>query len=163
MLCTRMQSHWDKVYSLKALDEVSWYEQTPALSLEIIEKNTKSKDDAILDIGGGDSMLGECLLRGGYTNITVLDISEEALKRAKDRLGGDADRIKWVVSDMLKYEPEQEFSVIHDRAAFHFLVGEGKTAQYASIVAGGLAQEGTFVVGTFSTEGPTSCSGLGIQ
>jgi cyclopropane fatty-acyl-phospholipid synthase-like methyltransferase len=121
-----------------------------------IPKNAK-----IIDIGGGDSNLVDFLLAEGYTNLSVLDISEAAILRAQERLGAEASRVKWVVCDILEFKPTEKYDVWHDRAAFHFQTETAKIDTYLNIVKN--AVNGMVIIGTFSTDGPTKCSGLEIQ
>lgn len=156
------KQHWEKIYGTKQLTEVSWYQPKPEISLNFIVKAGVPKDAAIIDIGGGDSFLADSLLEMGYTDITVLDISEAALLRAKKRLGSDENKIKWIVSDVTAFTPEREYALWHDRAAFHFLTSSDDVEIYISIAAKAVEQNGTAVIGTFSENGPTKCSGINI-
>jgi ubiquinone/menaquinone biosynthesis C-methylase UbiE len=157
------KEHWEKLYSTKQLTEVSWYQPTPAVSLEFIREFRLKKDAAIIDVGGGDSYLADHLVNDGYTNITVLDISEAAINRAKKRLGEKANRINWVVSDITEYHPDRKFDFWHDRAAFHFLTTEEQVNKYLAIANKAISADGKIVIGTFSENGPTRCSGLPIK
>src|SRR6187200_788122 len=111
------KSHWEKIYASKRQDEVSWYQPTPEVSLDFINELNIPKDAAIIDVGGGDSYLADNLLATGFTNITVLDISEVAIKKAKQRLGKNAEKIKWIVSDISELVSTKQFDCWHDRAA----------------------------------------------
>ena len=115
------KEHWQHIYSTKLPKEVSWTEEKPVTSLELIAKFDLPKFAKIIDIGGGDSLLVDFLLHEGYTNITVLDISAAAIDRAKMRLGKNAHRVKWIVSDIKDFTPTESYDLWHDRAAFHFL------------------------------------------
>ncbi len=116
-----IQEHWEKVYQSKTPDQVSWTQAIPQSSLDLINSFYIDKTASIIDIGGGDSTLVDCLLELGYSNITVLDISNKALQRAKDRLGDKADKVQWIVSDITQFNPPQSYDIWHDRAVFHFL------------------------------------------
>ena len=118
------KSHWENIYQTKDISTVSWYQPTPSTSLDLIAEMDLDKEAAIIDIGGGDSFLPDFLLKLGYTNISVLDISEKALENAKSRLGEDAKKINWIVSDITKFSPKEKYDLWHDRAAFHFLTEE---------------------------------------
>jgi len=156
------KKHWENIYRTKALNEVSWYQPIPETSLNFIENAHISKDSAIIDVGGGDSFLVDNLLKQGYTNITVLDISEAAIDRAKVRLGLDAFRVKWVVSDVLDFNQIKVFDLWHDRAAFHFLTNPKEIEKYSAIVSKAIKINGQLIVGTFSESGPKKCSGIEI-
>ena len=145
------------------MNEVSWFQQEPTTSLALIQKNTQSKDDAIIDVGGGDGFLVDNLLELGYTNITVLDISANAINKAKERLGINADKVKWIVSDITDFIPAEQYDVWHDRAAFHFLTEHSEIQNYTQSAAKGLKENGTLIIGTFSETGPLKCSGIEIK
>ena len=143
------KEHWEKIYSEKELTEVSWYQPTPETSIQLIVENS-SKDDAIIDIGAGDSFLVDNLLELGYTNISVLDISANAISRAKKRLGDKADLVTWIISDVTEFIPTTEYDLWHDRAAFHFLRDEVDVKCYKNAVNKGLSQNGNVIIGAFS-------------
>lgn len=157
------KEHWENIYSTKALNEVSWYQPTPETSLSIIEETNTPKDAAIIDIGGGDSFLVDHLLKAGYTNITVLDISEKAIERAKTRLGNDANKIKWICVDAAQFKPSEQYDLWHDRAAFHFLTDIKEIENYTHTVYNNLTNNGNLVIGTFAKNGPLKCSGIEIS
>jgi 2-polyprenyl-3-methyl-5-hydroxy-6-metoxy-1,4-benzoquinol methylase len=156
------KEHWEKIYSEKELSEVSWYQPTPETSIQLIVENS-SKDDAIIDIGGGDSYLVDHLLTMGYKDITVLDISKNAIERAKKRLGDQANLVKWIVSDVTEFQPTAQYEIWHDRAAFHFLREEMDILCYKNSIDKALSQNGKAIIGTFSESGPIKCSGIEIQ
>jgi len=155
------KNHWEKVYSTKQPDEVSWTQEKPETCLNFIRSFNLPKSAAIIDIGGGDSKLADFLLEEGYTNISVLDISEHAIERAKKRLGPRADQVTWIVSDITEFNPVQSYDIWHDRATFHFLTKPEQISQYLEIAR--KAVTGYMVLGTFSDKGPDKCSGLEIK
>jgi 2-polyprenyl-3-methyl-5-hydroxy-6-metoxy-1,4-benzoquinol methylase len=157
------KEHWEKLYNNQQTNEVSWYQPTPTVSLDFIHEFRLSKDAAIIDVGGGDSYLADHLLNDGFTNITVLDISEVAINRAKKRLGTKAGLINWVVSDITEYKHDRQFDFWHDRAAFHFLTTEDEVNKYLAIANKAISTAGKIVIGTFSENGPIKCSGLPIK
>ena len=113
------KEHWENIYGTKELKDVSWFQPLPETSLNFLKEFNVPKNAAIIDVGGGDSLLVDHLLAEGYTDISVLDISEKALERAKSRLGEKASHIKWIVSDASEFKPERKYDFWHDRAAFH--------------------------------------------
>jgi len=157
------RSHWDKVYSNRAENEVSWFQPYPKTSIEFVELFDLPIDANIIDIGGGDSYFVDALLDKGYKNIYVLDISENAIKRAKERLGERASKVHWIISDIADFKPTLQFDFWHDRAAFHFLTTEDKIYKYVSIAEDSIKKNGYLVLGTFSELGPQKCSGLDIK
>ncbi len=155
------KQHWETVYETKSPDQVSWTQEVPKTSLDFIQSFGMDKTARIIDIGGGDSNLVDFLLDAGYKDITVLDISEKAIDRAKERLGDRAEKVNWIVSDVTEFEPDTSYDIWHDRAAFHFLTSPGQITKYSETVK--KAVTGFVIVGTFSTNGPTKCSGLDIK
>jgi len=156
-----VKQHWEKVYETKSPGEVSWTQTVPQTSLDLIHSFQLSKAARIIDVGGGDSKLVDHLLAEGFEDITVLDISAKALDKAKQRLGERADKVKWIVSDITSFEPENSFEVWHDRAAFHFLTTKEQVEKYISIVHRFVTSY--LIIATFSDAGPKKCSGLDIQ
>jgi SAM-dependent methyltransferase len=152
------KEHWEDIYDTKALNEVSWYEPTPEISLQLIENLSISKSAKIIDIGGGDSFLVDNLLALGYQNITVLDISKNAIQRAKKQLGTQAKNVKWIVADAANFNPTEMYDLWHDRAAFHFLTQKPEIENYVKT-----AENGFLIIGTFAKDGPEKCSGIEIK
>jgi 2-polyprenyl-3-methyl-5-hydroxy-6-metoxy-1,4-benzoquinol methylase len=156
------KEHWEKVFETKAETEVSWYQKMPKTSLDFISKLNITKEAKIIDIGGGDSYLVDALLEQGYTNITVLDISAKAIERLKNRLGAKANKVTFIVSDILDFNPKETYDLWHDRASFHFQTDAHQIEKYAGIVSKAIVNNGHMVIGTFSENGPKKCSGLDI-
>lgn len=157
------KDHWNKIYNEKQPHEVSWTQPIPTTSLNFIEEFNIPKDANIIDIGGGDSKLLDFLLMQGYQNITVLDISEKAINRAKHRLGSHASKVQWIISDINEFVPSEKYDYWHDRAAFHFLTTENEIDHYYSLSMSALNNNGLMTIGTFSEKGPDKCSGLPIK
>ena len=157
------QQHWDNVYSTKAEDEVSWFQHYPTTSMQFVALFNLPLDANIIDIGGGDSHFVDALIEKGYQNIYVLDISANAIERAKKRLGERSTKVQWIVADVTGFEPPVQFDFWHDRAAFHFLTTEEKIYKYVSIAEDAIKKNGNLILGTFSEHGPTKCSGLEIK
>ena len=124
------KQHWESIYQSKQSNEVSWFQPTPETSLAFIKQFNVPLNAKIIDVGGGDSLLVDHLLKLGYQNITVLDISESALSRAKQRLSDNAGKINWIVADASEFEPTELYDFWHDRAAFHFLTEEKEIENY---------------------------------
>ena len=155
------KQHWEKIYETKQPNEVSWTQDIPETSLDFIHSFKLPKSAKIIDIGGGDSKLVDHLLLEGFTNITVLDISTASLERAKKRLGDKAATVQWIEADIREFVPKEKYDLWHDRAAFHFLTEKEDVMEYLKLVR--KAVNGYMIVGTFSPEGPTKCSGLSIR
>ena len=154
------KSHWEKIYSEKSPQEVSWTQEIPETSIKFFNDFKLSKTSPIIDIGGGESKFVDYLLEEGYQNISVLDISENAIKRAKDRLGKKSKNIEWIVCDINDFNPKKKYALWHDRAVFHFLTSNVEINRYVENVK---QNSENFIVGTFSTSGPKKCSGLEIS
>jgi 2-polyprenyl-3-methyl-5-hydroxy-6-metoxy-1,4-benzoquinol methylase len=157
------KQHWDKIYLSKTPDQVSWTQRVPQTSLDFIHSFRLPKNAAIIDVGGGDSKLVDFLLDEGYTNITVLDISIEAIKKTQARLGKSASNVKWITLEVTEFKPPHKYDVWHDRATFHFLTTTEQIEKYVNLAARSLNTGGYISMGTFSNNGPTKCSGLEIK
>ena len=153
------KSHWEKIYKEKSPQEVSWTQETPTTSIDFFNDFKIQKDDPIIDVGGGESKFVDYLIDNGYKNISVLDISENAINNAKKRIGSRSKFINWIICDINEFEPEENYVVWHDRAVFHFLTSQVEIDRYVRKVK--LNTE-NFIIGAFSTLGPKKCSGLDI-
>ena len=168
------KEHWENVYRSKSPDEVSWYQQEPTVSLQLISSAPLSLDAPIIDIGGGASTLVDKLCDEGYTNISVLDVSGCALAHTRERLaakfavrmaGGlvdGADAIEWFEEDVTCFKPPHRFMLWHDRAVFHFLTDKADRDRYVGVLKQALEPGGHLVIMTFAIDGPLKCSGLEI-
>jgi 2-polyprenyl-3-methyl-5-hydroxy-6-metoxy-1,4-benzoquinol methylase len=157
------KKHWERIYQTKELKEVSWYQPSPKIAMYFLKKFDLPKASKIIDIGGGDCLLVDHLLEMGFHNITVLDISEAAIERAKCRLGEKANKVKWIVADATDFKPEEKYDFWHDRAAFHFLTDDQGISDYLTTAAESINSSGIMVIGTFSDKGPEKCSGLEVR
>lgn len=156
------KEHWENVFTTKKETEVSWYQNEPKTSIQLIQACKVAKDAKIIDIGGGDSYLIDSLLELEYTNLYLLDISQAAIDRAKLRLGDRAKEVTFIVSDSLHFQSEEKFDIWHDRASFHFFTDAKDIEQYRLNVIANTSQNAHLIIGTFSEEGPLKCSGLPI-
>jgi SAM-dependent methyltransferase len=157
------RAHWDKIYQNKTPDQLSWTEDIPVTSLAFIDSFRLSPDARIIDVGGGESRLADCLLDKGFRDITVLDISAEALRCARERLGERAGLVRWIVADIAEFSPEHPYDVWHDRATFHFLTMRPQVTRYLSSARIAVPAGGYLVIGSFSDKGPERCSGLPVH
>jgi 2-polyprenyl-3-methyl-5-hydroxy-6-metoxy-1,4-benzoquinol methylase len=156
------QAHWDGVYRTKREDEVSWFQASPTVSLELIHAAGIERRASIIDVGGGASRLVDALVDQGFANVTVLDVSEAATQTAKARLGARAADVTWIVADVTQWRPGHTYDVWHDRAAFHFLTAPEDRAAYAQRVLRAVRPGGHVIIGTFALDGPERCSGLPV-
>jgi len=162
MTTTDRKAHWENVYTTKGEAEVSWFQETPVPSLELLELVGAQPSSAIIDIGGGASRLVDCLLAQGFENITVLDLSATALASARARLGDKGGKVKWIAADATEWQPPENYDVWHDRAAFHFLTCEEEQNAYIQRLKQALRRGGHAIIGTFAPDGPEKCSGLPV-
>ncbi len=156
------QAHWEKVYTTKGENEVSWFQQSPAPSFELIAQAGATQASAIIDIGGGAARLVDHLVEQGFEDVTVLDLSDAALEAARRRLASRAGRVRWIVADATAWEPAKAYDVWHDRAAFHFLTDEQDRAAYVARLTRGVKAGGHAIIATFALDGPEKCSGLPV-
>ena len=157
------QQHWETVYSSKATDRVSWFQQHAASSLRLIQ-GCAAADAQIIDVGGGASVLVDNLLDAGYRNLTVLDLAESALATSRARLGARAQSVQWIAADITRAElPPAHYDVWHDRAVFHFLTDPADRARYVEQVLKSVKPGGHVIVAAFGPGGPLQCSGLDVM
>lgn len=163
MAPTKRQEHWEGIYEKNQGTHPSWFQEVPQASLDFLNDLDLPLSAHFIDIGGGDSLLVDHWLAAGYTHISVLDISEKALARAKTRLGDLATNVQWIVSDIADFIPFEPIDLWHDRAAFHFMNTDQDVENYMACLRKGLRPGGVVIIGTFSVDGPTSCSGLPVR
>lgn len=156
-------THWQNVYATKSETEVSWFQASPTISLEMIRAASPDRAAAIIDIGGGASRLVDALLQDGYRNLAVLDLSANALDAAKKRIGATASKVDWIVDDATTWRPAKTWDIWHDRAAFHFLTDPHDRAAYVERLRSAVAPDGQVIIATFAPDGPEKCSGLPVQ
>jgi SAM-dependent methyltransferase len=158
------QAHWEKIYTTKAPDEVSWFSPHLKTSLKLIQRVECGPFASIIDMGGGESTLIDDLIARGYRNVTVMDISHTAIEHTKKRLGARSETVTWLVADIMQAKlPAETYDVWHDRAVFHFLTEPAQRATYVRQVTSSVKRGGHVIVGTFGPAGPTMCSGLHVM
>lgn len=156
-------THWDHVYATKGEAEVSWFQDSPTISLELIRAANPNPGASAIDIGGGASRLVDALLLRGYRDLAVLDLSAHALDAAKRRIGHAASMVDWIVADATAWQPAKTYDIWHDRAAFHFLTEARDRAAYVARLRSAIASGGHVIIATFALDGPEKCSGLPVQ
>lgn len=156
------KQHWENVYSTRSPLDVSWYQAEPRLSLELIAASGVGKDAAIIDVGGGASLLVDRLLELGFRNPAVLDLAGNALAHARRRLGAAAAAVEWYEEDVTRFAAPHRFDLWHDRAVFHFLTQPGDRENYVKALRRAVAPGGHVVMAAFALGGPTRCSNLDI-
>jgi len=156
------KKHWENVYQNKSPFEVSWYQKDPSRSFQLIANTGIALDAPVIDIGGGASMLVDKLCKSGYTRVSVLDISAQALAHAKHRLAENVSAVQWYEEDVTRFDPPHRFALWHDRAVFHFLTGREDRESYIKVLKQALELHGHLIMMTFATDGPKKCSGLDI-
>lgn len=154
--------HWQGIYAGKSAPSVSWYQDTPRTSLDLIHETGLGHDAAIVDVGGGASTLVDHLLAEGFTRLSVLDIASAGLEQARVRLGAKADKVLWLTEDATTWRPGATFDLWHDRAVFHFLTDPSDRAGYRAALGNALRPGGWVILATFALDGPEKCSGLPV-
>jgi ubiquinone/menaquinone biosynthesis C-methylase UbiE len=158
------KQHWEQVYTTKPSDSVSWFQEHADQSLRLINKTGLGKDAAIIDVGGGASILVDELVAEGYSDLTVFDLSKAALSVAKQRLGKQSDAVHWIEGDITCAEfPSHRFDIWHDRAVFHFLTTPSDRLAYVDRVMRAVRPGGHVIIATFGEDGPEKCSGLPVM
>lgn len=150
--------HWDTVYGTKRPQDVSWFQESPATSIRLLSRYAAA-DGSVIDVGAGESVLADSLLASGWPDVTVLDVSGEAVAAVQERLAG-TQGVSFIVADLLDWRPERQYDAWHDRAVLHFLVDPAQQGRYAGVSADAIRPGGVAVLGTFATDGPAQCSGL---
>ncbi len=163
LLKTNRKTHWENVYTQKGPEEVSWFQTLPEISLQFLVEIGISHDDKIIDVGAGSSVFVDELIKKGYRDITVLDISSKALQHSKERLGERAQKVKWVEADITNFEPKDQYSLWHDRAVLHFLTAKKDRENYVRVLETVLKSGGHVIIATFNLNGPPKCSGLPVE
>jgi SAM-dependent methyltransferase len=158
-----LKSHWENIYSSKNEDGVSWFQEYPKTSIDLIKKYSKSNSTSIIDIGSGRSRILKKLIENEYDDLTYLDISKEACSKSKISLGNKQDLVQWHVANVLDFNTEKNFSIWHDRAVFHFLTSKEDKEKYKQVALQNILKGGFLILGTFSENGPEKCSGLNIS
>ena len=153
--------HWDDAYSTRGTEAVSWFQSEPTISLELIGSLSLDRATPIVDVGGGASVLADRLLTRGFSDISVLDVSDVALRAGRQRIG-DTTSVKWLHEDILSWSPARRYGLWHDRAVFHFLTDEEDQGVYLEKMRSALTPGGALVLATFADDGPEHCSGLPV-
>ncbi|WP_170473190.1 class I SAM-dependent methyltransferase [Ruegeria arenilitoris] len=156
------KDHWDRIYGAKVEADLSWHQDDPTVSLELMLQAGLTSKSAVVDIGAGTSRVVDRLLELGLCDISVLDLSDCAIKSARRRLGDRGKKVNWIVADVTTWKTTRVFDIWHDRAVFHFLVNPADRAAYIDRLSDSLALDGHAVIATFAPDGPTKCSGLDV-
>lgn len=155
------KTHWEKIYQTKKIDGVSWFQKTPSDSIELIQKYSNNKSEKIIDVGCGKGFLGDCLLDLNFKDITLVDISSNALEEVSDRLKNQS--LSFIETDILNFKSEYKYNIWHDRAVFHFIIKKSGIDKYISLCNKYIKRDGILIIGTFAEDGPLKCSGLEIK
>jgi SAM-dependent methyltransferase len=156
-------AHWEAIFAQHGDDELSWFQEEPTMSLELIEATSADRSAPIIDIGSGTSRLAGRLLDDGYEDVTVLEIASEAVERSEGRLGDRRGMVRWILGDVTELDDIGRFDLWHDRAVFHFLVEPQDRLRYVALARRSIVAGGHLVIGTFAPDGPTHCSGLQVR
>lgn len=163
MRVTERADHWETLYATAAPTEVSWYQREPATSLRLIQDLAVEPSASVIDVGAGEATLVDRLLDLGFTDLTVLDLSQHALTDVRERIGERARHVSFFHQDVLTWKPDRQYDIWHDRAVFHFLTERTSRNRYVEIAALAVRVGGSLVLATFAEDGPTHCSGLPVS
>lgn len=155
-----VEAHWQRVYAAPDPASASWHQALPRLSLELIERTGVDPAAAVIDVGGGTSLLVDHLLDRGFLDVTVLDVSARGIALSRERLGARSELATWLCEDVTALIPERQYTIWHDRALFHFLTDPVDRALYAAVLYEAVEPGGWVILGTFAPDGPDVCSGL---
>ena len=153
--------HWEKIYQTKKNDGVSWFQETPTESIELIKKYSSDDSDKIIDVGCGKGFLADNLLESKFKDITLVDISSNALSEINNRLKNQY--LSFIETDILDFKSDSKYDIWHDRAVFHFITENKSIDKYISLCNNYINRDGTLIIGTFAEDGPLKCSGLEIK
>lgn len=155
-----LEEHWNEAYRSRS-ESVSWFEASPTVSLALLE-GFASQRSGLIDVGSGASWLVKRLAEAGWRDLTALDVSSSALAMLRSGLGDYEDDVTFVTSDIQSFIPDRQYKVWHDRAVLHFLVDHYDREHYAKTVADSLGPGAIAIIGGFSPDGPSQCSGLAV-
>jgi len=155
-------AHWNAVYTRQRPGSSSWFQPSPDVSLQLLERAGMTAASCVIDIGGGDSELVDRLLDRGLTCVYVLDISHVALERARARLGARHRTVAWIEADVTSDWDVPTVEIWHDRALFHFLTDAEARRRYIDRLRRAVRAGGAVVIASFALDGPTRCSGLPV-
>ncbi len=156
------REHWESVYRRRSERDVSWFQPHAATSLRLIRRSGLGREEPLIDVGAGASVLVDELLQAGFRDVTVLDISDAAEQRARERLCAEAARVTWLVGDVTTFQAERSYALWHDRALFHFMTSADQRTGYVRALHAALRPGGQAIIATFAIGGPRRCSGLDI-
>jgi 2-polyprenyl-3-methyl-5-hydroxy-6-metoxy-1,4-benzoquinol methylase len=157
------REHWRSVYRSKRPGEVSWYQSSPAPSLDALDRIGAPATASLVDIGAGASVLADTLLDRGWSDVTLVDIAEPALEETRLRLGGRAAKVRWDIADIRHWRPGRAFDIWHDRAVLHFLIEAADRAGYRRALLEGTRPGSHVIIAAFALDGPEQCSGLPVR
>lgn len=162
-----MKDHWNEIYEALDVDELTWYEEIPEPSIKLLSRCDIDKDEPVLDVGAGASTFVDYLIDQGYSNIIAADISENALRKLKERLGSEkAGKVRWIADDITRsvhIRNLRDIAVWHDRAVLHFLLEEQQRDMYLSTLKKVIKKGGYVIIAAFSLKGAKKCSGLDVR
>jgi len=153
--------HWEKIYQTKKNDGLSWFQETPTESIELIKKYSSNSSEKIIDVGCGKGFLADNLLESKFKDITLVDISSNALSEINNRLKNQY--LSFIETDILDFNSDYKYDIWHDRAVFHFITENKSIDKYISLCNNYINRDGTLIIGTFAEDGPLKCSGLEIK
>ena len=161
---TTSNQHWNAVFSAKRDPELDWYERDAAQTLKFLDLIPESRTATIFLSGAGTSALVDELVSRG-SRLILNDISDEALKKLKKRIGHYRDGVTWLPHDISKPIPDglPQVDIWIDRAVLHFLLDDAEIEGYFRNLRSLLRQGGFALLAEFSTTGAPKCAGLDLH
>ena len=158
------QQHWNTIFSTKADPDLGWHEGDVAQTLKFLDFIPQTKAAAIFLPGAGTSILVDALLSRG-ARLILNDISDEALKKLRQRIGSHPDRLTWLHHDISKPLPGglPRADIWIDRAVLHFLLDETQIAGYFDNLRSAVRPGGHALLAEFSILGAPKCAGLDVH
>lgn len=157
------KKYWESIHEENSAGDVSWYRSTPRVALQFLEKLDPRLDARALDVGCGQAGIAGHLVERGFRHVSALDISAEAIRRAKEGLGAHAGAVDWIEGDVLDLVADAPFDVWHDCAVLHFFTDALDQRRYCESAMRNVAPGGHAIIATFAPDGPEKCSGLPVQ
>jgi SAM-dependent methyltransferase len=158
-----MERHWQTIWADRDPEAVSWFQRSADVSLRSVIQTTPDLAAPVVDVGGGAAPLAGQLVEHGYRDVTVLDVSEAAVRAGRQRLGAAAEQVRWIVADVTRHGFDRDYAFWHDRAVLHFLTDAADAVRYVDQLIRAVRPGGHAVIATFGPEGPASCSGLTVR
>ena len=158
------KTHWDNAYKKNSSKNLGWFESDPKLSIELIEKCNLNKDSVLFNAGAGTSKLIKLLIKKGFKNIIINDISSIAIKKLQNKLQNKPS-IKFIQDDLTNPKKLLKINKVdlwHDRAVLHFFQEKYQQENYFNLLKKVVKKDGHVILCEFNLGGAKKCCGLDI-